>query len=90
MKILAATTLVIGILGLAGCAAGPANSDSGMAISGTVKAGAETASTEKRTITGSRIPEKPPRDRHLRSIEGEEYQKQDRTSVITHNDRPTN
>lgn len=86
MKIIPALAVMAGVLGLAGCAADTARSEADMKVTGTVNAGA----VEKRYITGSRLPEKPPRDRHLRSIEGEEYQKQDRTSVITHNDRPTN
>jgi hypothetical protein len=43
---------------------------------------AESGTAERRTITGSRIPETPPRDRLLKSIKNTEWVQETKSSVI--------
>ena len=79
------------MIGLAACAFGiggcaTPGDDLGKAGSGNKVAGKE----EPFYLTGSRIPEKPPRDRMLRRIEGETWAQEDKSSIISHQDRPGN
>jgi PBP1b-binding outer membrane lipoprotein LpoB len=67
-----------GALGLAGCATSTAPA----ASSGQEKVATEAEGKgEQRFITGSRLPEKPPQDRMLKSVDSQAY-KENQTSVL--------
>lgn len=78
--------IVIGsALGFTGCAATPAIDVEPIGIAGKAPEGEPV-----RYITGSRIPDRPPRDRYVRRIQKEDWLRDDQRSVITHADRPGN
>ena len=65
-------------LGLAGCATSPApEANSSQAQTGTQA----TAKGEQRFITGSRLPERPPQDRMLKSVDAQSY-RESQSSVL--------
>ena len=65
-------------LGLAGCAATPDPA----ASSSQAQAGTQaTAKGEQRFITGSRLPERPPQDRMLKSVDSQGY-RESQSSVL--------
>ena len=82
MDKLLAIGLVAGTLGLCGCT----TTDLDTADVG--KSAAARKAEPIRYITGSRIPDKPPRDRMIRRIEGEDWVRGDQSSIISHSDRP--
>lgn len=78
---LALTLFVIACAaGLAGCATNEGYTDYRPSVSD--KAG----TTGARTMTGSRLPDNPPRDRLLRRVSREEWVRDDRSGVITFQD----
>ena len=78
MKPAIAAAVIACAIGVAGCATPSSQLDSKQ------KAAGASSSKDKLYFTGSRIPENPPRDRSLRRIEGEEWVREDRSGIITH------